>query len=276
MIGRLARIVRNFAMAPGKVAWLEDRLAWKLFQFRQRRQDRVNRAFDASYGTDTAGETQLTAVGVSAGDAERGNTVYRPLWEKNFHATMRRFETELGDQLKDFTFVDVGSGKGKLLLLASLYPVRQIRGVEYAPGLHETAERNVARFNAPAQLCRDVRPLLGNALTFDLPNGPVIAMIFNSFDTAMTAEVVRNLVKQRPEGSHACFVVYENVRRAAEIGTAMTVRSPWATIEQTRHRIIVGNAEAQRIWSADRKGSRDRTESTHQTPSAGQHARLRH
>jgi tRNA1(Val) A37 N6-methylase TrmN6 len=48
--------------------------------------------------------------------------------------------------LDDYTIVDIGSGKGKLLLLASNYPFRRIIGVEYAPLLHEIAKKTSRTF----------------------------------------------------------------------------------------------------------------------------------
>lgn len=247
MLGRIARIGASFIRSPGKRAWAEDKLAWKLFQLRQRRQDRINAAFDARHGTDTAAEVALTEAGVGADDAARGNIVYRPLWESNFHAGLRAIEAKVGG-FEDFTFVDIGSGKGKLLLLASLYPFRRIVGIEYAEGLHAVAERNVAHFAAPDQRCKTLVPMLGDALAFQLPPGPVVALIFNAFDRETTARAIAHLARQRPDGAAPVFVVYENVRRAAEIGAALNAPAPWHTIAQTRRRIVIGNAAAARRW----------------------------
>jgi hypothetical protein len=251
MLQRSCRIITDFVRTSGKAAWLEDRVAWKLFQWRQQRQDRVNAAFDVRYGTDTAMEIALTNAGVGADAAERGNSVYRALWEKKFHATIQSIDQKLGN-LQDYTFIDIGSGKGKLLLLASLYPFRRIIGIEYAPGLHATAIANVACFSEPLQRCRAIEPRLGDALELTLPAGPVIALIFNAFDRPTTQRVLAGLVRQRSSVGGPLFVVYENVRRAAEIGEAFAVPHAWQMIAETRHRIIIGNEEAARLWHGGR------------------------
>ena len=45
----------------------------------------------------------------------------------------------------DFTFIDMGSGKGRVLFVAAERPFRSIQGVEYDAGLHRQAEDNIAR-----------------------------------------------------------------------------------------------------------------------------------
>jgi len=48
--------------------------------------------------------------------------------------------------LKDFTLIDLGSGKGRVLLMASDYPFKRIIGVEFMPELHRVAEGNIRKY----------------------------------------------------------------------------------------------------------------------------------
>jgi histone methylation protein DOT1 len=45
-----------------------------------------------------------------------------------------------------FTFVDLGSGKGRVLLMASDYPFKRIIGVEFMPELHRVAQENIRKY----------------------------------------------------------------------------------------------------------------------------------
>jgi SAM-dependent methyltransferase len=251
MVARVSRVLRNFLTSSRKREWLADKLSWKLFELRQRRQDVVNRRFDRVHGTDTAGSVLLAAAGVSELDAQRGNLVYRPLWESSFHATMRRLRRSLGAELARYTFIDIGSGKGKLLLLATRYPFKRIIGVEYAPALHAIAMSNVAQFTRSGNATGNISPVQGDATTFALPPGPIVAMLFNALDRATTARLVVSLVAQRTESNDPIFLIYENARRAKEIGTALAVPHPWETLEVSRHRIIVGNLAAALAWRSE-------------------------
>ena len=52
-----------------------------------------------------------------------------------------------------FAFVDMGSGKGRALLVASELPFAKIVGVELSQELHQIAEENVRRYRPESQLC---------------------------------------------------------------------------------------------------------------------------
>jgi SAM-dependent methyltransferase len=79
------------------------------------------------------------------------------------------------------TFVDVGSGMGRVVMLASLRPFRQIVGVEISPALHEIARDNRDRFGASDVLCRDVRLVRADAANFTFPRGDLVVYLYNPF-----------------------------------------------------------------------------------------------
>jgi SAM-dependent methyltransferase len=79
------------------------------------------------------------------------------------------------------TFVDVGSGMGRVVLLASQRPFRQIVGVEISPALHEIARENRARFPAADVRCRDLRLVRSDAASFTFPRGDLVVYLYNPF-----------------------------------------------------------------------------------------------
>jgi SAM-dependent methyltransferase len=79
------------------------------------------------------------------------------------------------------TFVDVGSGMGRVVLLASQRPFRQIVGVEISPALHEIARENRARFPAADVRCKDVRLVRVDAASFTFPRGDLVVYLYNPF-----------------------------------------------------------------------------------------------
>src|SRR5437868_4038548 len=182
MIARASRLLAAFARADDKLDWLADKAAWRGFWARLPLEQEANRAFDRRHGTDTAAEIGLTETGVASDQARQGNGVYRPLWEGTFHRALRA----VGVPFDGYSFVDLGCGKGKLLMLAADYPFIRIVGVEYSPGLQAIALRNLERFRSPAQKCHRLEAVLGDARRYRLPAGPVVALIFNSFDPATT------------------------------------------------------------------------------------------
>ena len=83
--------------------------------------------------------------------------------------------------IRESTFVDVGSGMGRVVLLASRLPFKQIVGVEISPALHEIARENHASFKDARIGSRDVRLVRADAATYKLPPGKLLVYLYNPF-----------------------------------------------------------------------------------------------
>jgi hypothetical protein len=83
---------------------------------------------------------------------------------------------------KKYTFIDVGSGKGVALFLASDYPFRKIIGVEYAPELHEVALRNIRTFRSKTQKCSDISSICMDGGAYEYPDGPWVLFLTRHSD----------------------------------------------------------------------------------------------
>jgi SAM-dependent methyltransferase len=129
----------------------------------------------------------------------RHNAGYYATAPSLFHGAMALWRgtlPETGYALEDCTLVDIGCGKGRVLMLATEYAFREIVGVELDPGLARVARKNLSRFGRRRWLglrgpkfrtwaIRSVRIIEGDALTEPLPDGPVALFYFNSFEREM-------------------------------------------------------------------------------------------
>src|SRR5262245_38553083 len=88
--------------------------------------------FDAVYGTDTGGVLGVGSLDIPDSQMEH-SMQYGALSEEEFIRIMN----ELPIDWRDLVFVDLGSGKGRALLLASRYPFKRVIGVEISRVLHE-------------------------------------------------------------------------------------------------------------------------------------------
>lgn len=79
------------------------------------------------------------------------------------------------------TFVDVGSGMGRVVLLAARRPFKTVVGVEISPALHAVAEENLARWDDPRRRCRDLRLVRADATAFRFPRGDLVLYLYNPF-----------------------------------------------------------------------------------------------
>jgi predicted RNA methylase len=93
----------------------------------------------------------------------------------------------------NYTFVDLGSGKGRILFLAAEYPFRRILGVEFGKELHEDAKKNIEAFRHPAQQCNNIESVNMDASDYQFPNENLAIYLFNPFGADVMEKVLANL-----------------------------------------------------------------------------------
>lgn len=112
--------------------------------------------------------------------------------------------------LGDFTFVDLGSGKGRTLLMASDYPFRRIVGVELIPALHLIAQENVRQYKSESQKCFALETICADATKFPFSEEPLVVFLFNPFGETGMRQVVVNLGRSLSAHPRPVFVLYHN------------------------------------------------------------------
>lgn len=94
------------------------------------------------------------------------------------------------------TFIDIGSGMGRVLMLASAHAFKQIVGVEISPALHEIARENLARFKRTATQHSDFRLVCGDARAYVFPPGKLLVYLYNPFEGPVFEDFVERLARQ--------------------------------------------------------------------------------
>lgn len=120
---------------------------------------------------------------------------------------------------RDFTFVDMGCGKGRALLMASEFPFHRIVGVEISAELTGMAQQNIASFRSRLQVCQDVSVVRADATTFEFPAAPVVVYFFNPFSAAILARVLHNLERSLELSPRPVVLIYNNAVHDAVIGS---------------------------------------------------------
>jgi len=135
---------------------------------------------------------------------------YQPTERDLFHEMMEALAQHTKINFKDFTFVDLGSGKGRTLLMASDYPFRRILGVELIPSLNEIAQQNLAQYHNESQKCFALESICTDATTFALPEGALVIFLFNPFPESGLRRALANLQKSLDAHPRPIYVVYHN------------------------------------------------------------------
>jgi hypothetical protein len=115
-------------------------------------------------------------------------------------------------KFQDFTFVDLGSGKGRCLLMAAGYGFKKIIGVEFMPEWHHVAEENIRRFSAECAARGNPVPVIESlcldACDFEFPDGALVLYLFNPFPEPVMATVLERLRQSLRSNPRAVNVVY--------------------------------------------------------------------
>ena len=164
---------------------------------------------------------------------------YQPTEPSLFHEMLGSLRIDF----RSFTFVDLGSGKGRALLLASDYRFRRIVGVELIPDLHRIAQQNLNAYKSAAQKCFAIESICGDVREFSLPKEPLLIYLFNPFLESVLEQVIANLERSLAEHPRPIFIVYHNPALSAVV-----VRSGvFARIGGSHQYSLLANQEGRRL-----------------------------
>lgn len=135
-------------------------------------------------------------------DSKLGGHLYQPSSSVIFGKAMNALAFNFTDKV----FLDIGSGKGRALILAAEAGFKKVIGVEYATELNDMAHVNIEKVR---DRFPDTEFVLheGDALQFDIPEEVDVIYLFNPFDE----QAVRGLLKKvQPEFERTkrLFLVY--------------------------------------------------------------------
>jgi len=164
---------------------------------------------DADYDWDYRVNTTSGAVGWRDRLLGVLHSPYQPTEPGLFHEMIEMLQQN-GLDLSEFTFIDLGSGKGRTLLMASDFPFRRIVGVELLPSLHRIAQENLAHYQNRSQQCRAIQALCGDATAFVFPEEPILLYLFNPFPESGLRKTILNLASSLQSHPRAAYVLYHN------------------------------------------------------------------
>jgi SAM-dependent methyltransferase len=170
---------------------------------------RKQRYGDAEYDWEHRVNTTSAAVGWHDRLLGIFHSPYQPTDSALFHEMLEALRQQAGD-FHDFIFIDLGSGKGRTLLMASDYPFRRILGVELLPALHQIAQENLSKYHGETQKCFALESVCADAVQFAFPAEPMVLYLFHPLPEAGLARVIANLAQSLQMNPRAVHVLYHN------------------------------------------------------------------
>lgn len=188
------------------------RMAGMLWEFvRDSTPERLRARYgDADYDWDHHVNTTSGAVGWRDRLLGVFHSAYQPTEPAAFHEMLDTLQRETHLEWRDFTFIDLGSGKGRTLLMASDYPFRRIIGVELLLSLHQIAKENLGKYKSDSQKCFVLESICADATRFTVPAEPLVLFLFNPFPREGLKQVLGNLERSLDTYHRPIFVLYHN------------------------------------------------------------------
>lgn len=166
--------------------------------------------FDEAYGVRTSG--LVAGRHLKSGHRhDRHATAYYGVAPSVFQALMKRWRRSgPAAPIEETTFVDVGAGMGRAMLLAGEMPFRAVLGVELNPTLVRVARRNLTLWRKMGRARAPLRVVCGDAGEFVFPEGSCVAFLFNPFGAAVMRRLFRGLATEFAHRPGELDILYVN------------------------------------------------------------------
>jgi len=185
---RLVRHCRNDGVRS-TVMLIGKNLPSPLREWQIRRLSLRHERFDIKYQLDTQIPVPVADLETAAPGARFANR-----YQGTPIAVLQRIIRRLKIDRPRFTFIDLGSGKGRVLLIAAQYHFKSVIGVEFSKTLHSVAVSNVQKFVNSGATRTSVTSINCDAGEFDFSGiGDKIVFCYNPFAADLMIRVLDNL-----------------------------------------------------------------------------------
>jgi hypothetical protein len=167
---------------------------------------RRQRYGDVQYDWDYRVNTTSATIGWRSRLLGIFHSPYQPTESSLFHQMMNTLNIDF----REFTFIDLGSGKGRVLMMAADYPFRRIVGVELLPELCRAAQENLSQYKSNSQRCFILETICADARQFTFPLEPTVLYLFNPLPEEGLVQLMANLERSLRQQPRPLYVLYHN------------------------------------------------------------------
>lgn len=176
--------------------------------------------FDFKYGLDTY--TWVSKEELSKENEEvAANAV---LYQAIKVIPLRKLFKKL-DLKKDQAFIDFGSGKGRVLLLASRLGYKKIKGVEFSKSLCTIAENNIAKYKKQIKVDSTFEVINMDASIYPFEGDECTIFMYNPFYKPVMDKVLKNLQESLEAHQRNVTIIYANPGKNSLIDGAIKTKS---------------------------------------------------
>lgn len=164
----------------------------------------IELAFDIKYGTDTTSHARLEDLKIESSNKERG-VQYEPT---NIMPLKRLFNNLKFP--KDSVFVDLGCGKGRVLLVASEFGFKEVRGIEFSGELCTIAKNNCSNYQVKTGIKTRIQIVESDVVDYIINDDENVFFLFHSFNAVVLNKVLENITVSLTIQPRKIWIVYRN------------------------------------------------------------------
>lgn len=160
-------------------------------------------AFDFRYRTDTMRWTGLKDLDVLGGNKEHG-VHYQPTQARKLRELFKKLALPT-----TYPFLDLGCGKGRVLMLAAEHGFRQLIGVDFSQDLCRVATSNLSRYLKKSRSVADYQIVHADAATYTISDSVCTIFMNNPFDAVVmrpVIELIKDSLKRHPRKIYIIYV----------------------------------------------------------------------
>jgi SAM-dependent methyltransferase len=170
--------------------------------------------FDTRHGTDTSGLLPAHVIALGTKAAQEDLTAYYGVAPSILEGVVDYWlqHTSPLHSIERYTFLDVGAGKGRALLLASQFPFASVEGIELNASLTSIAQANIDIWQRDPHSA-PLAPIAihhADATKYQFPDTPTLAFLFHPFEAPLLRRFLRHIESHLALHPNAFDLVYVN------------------------------------------------------------------
>lgn len=189
--------------------------------------------FDQVYGTDTSGLVPARDL-VTGHENDEHVTAYYGVAPSILRTLVDRWRaTQPPAFISDYTFLDVGAGKGRAVMLASEFPFRRVIGVELNAEMVRIAKENITlwtrthKADPTAGAIAPIRIAHEDALSFELPATPTLVFLFHPFEAPVLKAFLHRIETAFAKRPGTLDILYVNAEHGLTLDRHPAFRLLW-------------------------------------------------
>jgi len=158
--------------------------------------------FDWKHGTDTMKWVNVNSFETKSLNKSRA-VRYQPTKVRPLAKLLARLRLPTAG-----SFVDLGCGKGRVLLIASQLGYRRVVGVEFCARLCRQARENINRFRARHPHCSPIDVIESDVALYKFTGDESVLFMYNPFDKVVMKQMMDNIRTSVRRSPREIWLIY--------------------------------------------------------------------